>query len=187
MTGFLTKCTTEKRGDESGQVITKIKTDTVRTVVYIPRNIEKTIYIDKPTLRFVYKDRIIPQFQSDSTPTLSVRNYQDTVEVIPNVHISYNAEVTGILNHVRFGYKDTRRDSMVTKIITSEVTTQLTKHPLGIYAGFVGQLDGSRFGPQVTFVNSKFLVGASYNLIHNNFTQGVAPVQVSLGFKLGAH
>lgn len=179
--GALTKCTPEKRGDEAPKVVTVIKTDTL----FIPKLVQKTVYVNKPTLVTIYKDRIIPLIQPDSTPTLSVRRYVDSVQVLPKVQVAYDAEVTGTLDKINLTYKDTRPQIIVEKIVTTTITN--TKRPTGLYAGISGQLDGSRLGPTVTVVTSKFLVGATYNLVRNNFTQNVAPIQLSLGFKLGAN
>lgn len=177
---FTTKCTPEKRGEESPKVVTVIKTDTL----FIPKVVQKTVYVTKPTLVTIYKDRIIPVMQADSTPTLSVRRYVDSLQVLPKVQVAYDAEVTGTLDHINLSYKDTRPQMIVEKVVTTTITN--TKHPAGLYAGFSGQLDGSRFGPSLTVVTSTFLVGATYNLVRNNFTPSVAPIQLSLGFKLGA-
>lgn len=181
LTGFLTKCTSEKKGEPTAKVVTVIKTDTL----FIPKTVQKVVYVDKPTLITVYKDRIIPTIQPDGTATLSARRYIDTVEVIPKVKVGYDAEVDGVLKHINLSYVDTRPQLIVEKVVTTTVTN--VEHPLGFYAGFTGQLDGSRLGPSVSLVTSRFLFNTSYNLISNNFTQGVAPIQLSIGFKLGAH
>ena len=181
LTGFFTKCTPEKRGDEVSKVVTVIKTDTI----FIPKVIEKVVYVAKPTLITVYKDRVIPLIQPDGVATLSTRRYIDTVQLLPKVRVSYDAEVDGVLNHISLSYQDTRPQVIVEKVVTTTITN--TKHPVGLYAGLSGQLDGSQFGPSLSLVTPRFLVNTSYNLVRNNFTQGVAPIQVSIGFKLGAH
>ena len=173
-------CTSEKRGVSVPILKTTIVTDTI----FVPKETIKYVTITKPTLRIVYKDRLIPVLQPDSTPTLSVRNYADTILIVKGLQAYYNADVSGVLNTIQLGIKDTRPEQIIERVITNELTKIEYKSNVGLYAGFYGQLDGSSFGPQLILSTPKVSIGGAYNLNRTSLKPNVAPITVSIGYKI---
>jgi hypothetical protein len=156
-----------------------IQFDTVEVPVdhYIDRTVEV------PTIRYVYKDRIIPTHQTDGTPTLAVRRYQDTSTVEPGVRLDYDAEVTGTLDKIKLGFHDTRPKEVVTRTISIDTPVPYKVSSTGVFVGGFANLNGKSFGPQVNIVTPKFNFGVNYD-VRNKTNEPVMRTQVSAGYKL---
>lgn len=177
-----TRCTLDKGGVHSPSTTkTTIRTDTI--TIFRDREITKTKYIKQPTLVTVYKDRLVPQFQADSTPTLSVRDYSDTLEVVKGLSVNYKAQTTGTLDNITLGFSDKRpeKTQVVTTFVERETKTNIPT--TGLYVGGFSSPNLSAVGLEATVVMPRLSFGAGYNF-RSTEVQPLNKVQIHLGYNL---
>jgi hypothetical protein len=163
---FFTKCVLDKQStQDKGGVLTsdvKVKTDTV-FIMSKPLVVHDTIY--KPSLvKVVYKDRPIPTHQPDGTLTLNHRVYSDSLTLKKDLKVGYTAEVTGTLDQIDLGIRDTRPQLVIRDSVFTTNTITKTKHPTGIYLGGFTSKNLTNYGPEVQLVRPKFSLGVGYDL-----------------------
>jgi len=147
-------------------VITKTDTVRVTTIRYDTIPIHDTVYITK-TIRIPIPTEVVVE---DDT----LNNYVDTV-AYDNLKIFYSLHTTGHLKKFDLGYLDTRPQIIKTIDNSITITNEITKYRNGLYVGgFVGGSETSfDVGPQVSWLNRKWLYGVNYGISSKSFSISV--------------
>jgi len=144
-------------------VITKTDTVRVTTIRYDTIPIHDTVYVTK-TVRIPVPTEVI--IEEDT-----VNNYTDTLDY-PNLKIYYSLNTTGHLKKFDLGYLDTRPQIIKTIDNSVTITNEITKFRNGLYVGgFVGgNATSFDVGPQINYLNRKWLYGLNYGISAKSFS-----------------
>ena len=128
----------------------------VDSIVYVPK--PYPVYIEKkvevPVPYYVEVDK--------ENETIVRRRYRDVVQMDDSLSVSYDAYVTGSLDSLSLGVKDTRPEKIIYR--TKEI--QVKSSQRGIYVG--GSVGPRSLAPSVVYQSEKNLFGVGYDIVNQN-------------------
>lgn len=151
------------RGCNKTDIIIKTDTVQVTTIRYDTIPIHDTVYVTQ-TIRIPTPEILVVK---DDT----IYNYVDTVNY-ENLGITYNLRTRGVVERFDLGFFDLRPQIIKTIDNTVTITTKITKYRRGLYiGGYIGGNETSfDVGPQISYLNRKWLYGINYGISAKSFS-----------------